>query len=202
MGDLIIFGDGEKSKRYKEQFHTMLSSCGKQESECIRVMRKIMIDFFVNSFLTMTCLSAYNETNLNRLLVSYKPFDSIRKSEYYSVVKRFKNLYWAESMLRHWSSYSLLQAVTSEQVHLTVISFSDLVMFVIFAVANKVISLHPSLLKGVIFGNPFYVRDIIYRYWFLHGLSVREVYEYKFHHIDFLAWRKKQYLKECLKINH
>ena len=198
MGDLLVFKTGENSTRYRKLFHHMICSCGKPDNEAMRLLRKTMITFFINCFLTMSCLSSYNETNINRLLVNYDPSkQSLPISDRYQVLKKFKNLYWAESMLKNWSSYSILRAVYSDSITPTVVSFADLVLFVLFSVAANIVSINPKMFREILFGKPFYIRDLICRYWFLHGLSIRDVYEYKFHHVDFLVWRKKQYMREC-----
>ena len=201
MGDLLVFKTSEDGKRYQKLFHEVIRSCGKPDHEGVRLLRKTMINFFINCFLTMSCLSSYNETNVNRLLVNYNPCDhALLMPKRYNVLKGFKNLFWAESMLKNWSSYSMLRAVDSDNVTLTVISFADLVLFVIFAVSANMVSINPKMFREILFGKPFYVRDLICRYWFLHGLSIRDVYEYKFHYVDFLVWRKKQYMRECSAI--
>lgn len=198
--DLVVFRDGdEHRKHYIEFFHELLRSYGQPRTAVICKMVSSVIRFFINSFLLMTCLSGYNETNLNRLLVNYDPDVGhiLSDQHLYTVVKQFKNLYWAKSHLKHWNLFPRLHSILSQTVHNKTISMADIVACVIFLQINGIMQINPVLSLNTLNGNPFVIRDMICRYWFIKGLHIKPVKEYKFIQNDVFENRRKKYLSQC-----
>ena len=184
--------------------HYLLKSQGQRRTHIVNLCVNSMIVFFINTFLTMYCLSGYNETNVNRLLINYSPSasDSINESMIYPMLKKFKNLYWASSNLLTWDSYGMLSAVLNHKVPLTFISMADVTITLIFMISTGLIKVNPMYFKNFLTGNPFYIKHIISQYWFLRGLRYKEVYEFKFQHCDRMERRKIQYMNQCSKKAH
>lgn len=199
--EAIQFRADAETKIYDEFFHSLLTGYGKPKSQTVDKIVRTMIAFFINSFLTMTCLSGYNETNVNRLLVNYTP-TACRKTNRdicYLVVKGFKNLYWSESHLVNWDSFPILMSILKCEAPTRLISMGDIVLSVIFLNATGVLKINPMYFVGLLDGDPFYVRRIVTHYWFQRGLCFREIREFKFAEDDLLERRKNDYMKRCLR---
>lgn len=197
--DLVLFRDGDNNCAYKDFFHFVLTSYGKTKPDIIRNIEKSMIVLFINVFLMKTCITGYNETNINRLLTNYSPDASkaVDDTILYSSVKEFNNLYWAKSHLKNWRLYSRFRAILMHRVPSNIVSMADLVITVIFMQASGMIQINPIYNTNILRGNPFFVKDVICTYWFMNGLKYKSIFEYKFHQEYFFEKRKKQYIKDC-----
>lgn len=147
----------------------------------------------------MHCISGYNETNVNRLLINYSPSatNCINKQMIYPVVKQFKNLYWAKCHLLTWDSCDMLLSVLNHRVPLGIISMADITLSLIALILTGAVKINPMYFKDFLAGNPFYIKHIISQYWFLNGLRYREVFEFRFRQPDEMEKRKKQYMSQC-----
>ena len=147
----------------------------------------------------MTCLTGYNETNMNRLLINYRPdaSDYVDDRILYDVVKQFKNLYWAKAHLVNWRLYTRLRAILNDNLPNNIISMADITMAVIFMNGVGIIQINPMYLTNTVRGKPFIIKEVISRYWFLKGLKYREIFQFKFSQGDYFERRKKLYMKEC-----
>lgn len=198
MNDIVFFRNDSKASTYERFFNAILRSNGKPRSGLIVEIVDSMILFFVNVFITMTSLSIYNETNMNRLFVNYCPMSNyVDEKRIYRINRKFGNLYLAKAQLVKWSSYNCLTAVLDRSVPLKVISLADIVITIIYMNAIGAMKINPVFFIKVLRGEPFYVKSIISQYWFLSGLRYREVYEFKFQQRDFFEERKKKYLGTC-----
>lgn len=202
MGDIVYFRNDSNASTYERFFHALLRSYGKPRCDIVAEIVDSMMVFFINNFLTMTCLSIYNETNLNRLFINYSPTLSERVDDahIYAINKQFRNLYLAKSHLTKWNSYECLMTVLDRKVSLTVISLADIVVTIIYLNAMGAMKINPVYYKQVLRGEPFYVKGIISQYWFLTGLKYRDVYELKFRQTDAFEERKKQYMKATVVV--
>ncbi|MES9879352.1 MAG: hypothetical protein ABW185_00530 [Sedimenticola sp.] len=193
----IVFPD----KSSEQTFNTVLKSYGQSRCPTIDKIAKSMIRLFVNCFLTKNCLSGFNETNINRLLVNYSPNASKRVDDdiSYTVLKVFKNRYWSSAQLVKWSVFGRLMSIYKDEVSLRVVSFADLTLVVMFMVADGTMLLRPGCLESVLYGDPFYVRAIISSYWFANGLRYRDIFDVKFQPDDVFQRRQMEYLRRCSK---
>jgi len=197
--DLVLFRDGPEKINYIEFFNSVLTSIGKPRSTLIKSICNAMIIFFINSFLLMTCLTGYNETNINRLLINYSPAisDEIDDEMIYTVIKKFKNLYWAKSHLLTWNHYQRFNLILSNQVPQQLVTVADIIIVVMFMQATEMIQINPIIYLGTLHGKPLVFKEVVSRYWFIRGLKYKEIHEFKFCHEDFFEKRKNKYLKQC-----
>jgi hypothetical protein len=191
-------------RSHEHVFQTVLDSYGHPRGPTVDRIVKSMIRFFANSFLVMKCISGFGETNINRLLVNYRPDASklVDDALAYRVVKPFKNRYWSDAQLVHWNLFDRLMVIHrngEDAFQLRVVSFADVTLMVIFMVSVEMIQLEPVCFESVLHGDPFYVRSIICRHWFLNGLNYRDVFEIKFRPEDQFELRKTDYLRRCSK---
>ena len=209
MGDTyayheMIYFRTDTQNECEHLLHYLLRSQGKKRTKLIDVCVNSLITFFINVFLAMNCLSGYNETNVNRLLVNYSPYASsqIDKNIIYQVIKQFKNLYWAECHLLTWDSCDMLLSVLNHKVPVGIISMADITLTLIAMVSTGVVKINPMYFKNFLTGNPFYIKQIISQYWFHNGLRYRNVFEFKFKQSDEMEKRKKQYMNQCSTMKH
>jgi len=185
----------------EEIFDHILSSYGKPRTKLIdRVVKSILV-FFINSFLAMNCISGYNETNINRLLVNYSPTATINQNIVYPVVTKFNNLYWALSHAATWDSYDIFMSILNEDVTFSTVTTADITATIIFMVSVGMVRINPIYFVNCIQGNPFYIQEIISQYWFRKGLRYIELHEEKrFKPVDRMENRKIEYMKMCSTI--
>lgn len=197
--DLILFRNDGNKDVYADFFHTVLTSHGKPKTLIINQIQQTMIVFFINVFLFMNCMTGFNETNVNRVLINYSPdsLDFVDDGILYEVVKEFKNLFWAKSHLKTWRLYSRFRTMLMHRLPNNIVSMADIVISIIFMQASGIIQINPIYHMNTVYGKPFVIKEVISRYWFMKGLKYNEVFEYKFHQEDYFKWRKKQYIKQC-----
>ena len=200
--DLILFLDDQFKNDYIDYFHWIVTSCGKPKTQVACNIVRTMITLFINAFLTMTCLSGYNETNINRLLINYLPDASafVETKMLYPVVKQFKNLYWANSHLISWNLFPRFIAILRNNTPNDTISTADIILSVMFMQATGIIQINPILHMDTLNGNPLFIKDLICRYWFIKGLEFRDHYHFKYHNTDFFEKRKNNYINDCCRL--
>lgn len=150
---------------------------------------------FVNTYLTMTCLAGYNETNVNRLLVNYKPSDEEVGCRLFDSVLQFENLFWAKSQLFGWNSYRPFLHVYHNITKLKCVSMADVVAVITYCICSGAVEINPLLICQTTRGNPFFIRELIHRHWFLLGIKYRNPFDVKFLNLNPMEERRQQYLK-------
>lgn len=183
-------------ENYQPFLHWLMQSCGQPRTSLITGIVNSMIIFFVNTFLAMTCVSGYNETNVNRLLVNYSPeaSDKLSNQLVYPALRSFKNMYWGKSHCANWDSFPILMKVFEKRTSLQAISKADIVMCLIFLTATGKIRINPRYLLGWMTGEPFYFRTLMNQYWFSRGLRYDLRCELQFAQTNFLEHRRLKYL--------
>ena len=187
---------------YEEFFNSLLESNGQKKCKLITYAVNSMLAFFINTFLVFTSLSGYNETNINRILINYSPIADacVNDVMLYNVTKQFNNLHWSKAHLIKWNSYSILMKMLSSDSESEIISTADIVLTVIFMNCVGMLKINPSYFCSVINGNPFYVKDILCRYWFIKGLRIKRFKSYTFYQTNMMVERKKKYMRDGFKI--
>ena len=196
MNSMVSFND----RASEEYFNMLLKSTGQKRCKLIQYAVNSMIVFFINSFLVFSSLSGYNETNINRILVNYSPSADacVNDIMLYNVTKQFKSLHCSKSHLIKWNSYNILMKMLYTES--TIISTADILLTVVFMNCVGIITINPRYFCSVLSGNPFYVKDILCRYWFLKGLRIKNCKSCIFSRVNRLEERKKKYLKDGFKV--
>ena len=187
---------------FEEFFNRLLESTGKKKCKLITYAVNSMVVFFINSFLVFTSLSGYNETNINRILINYSPIADacVNDVMLYNVTKQFNNLHSSKAHLIKWNSFDILIKMLYSDSESEIISTADIVLTVIFMNCVGMLKINPSYFCSVINGNPFYVKDILCRYWFIKGLRIKRFKSYTFYQSNQMVERKKKYMRDGFKV--